>query len=76
MPTGKFFFIRSTMTEFVLTIRDNVIGEGSQVCPFPSHGGDNQMWYEDRLNGVIRSMADDNLVLEVQGRPEASFSAH
>ena len=68
MPDGKFFFIRSQLTDMVLTIKENVIEAGSSVGPFPCNGMDSQMWYEDKINGVMRSKADDNLCLETTGK--------
>ena len=64
---GKFFFIRSQLNDLVLEIKDGIASVGQAVVTGRSHGGDNQLWYEDSLNMCIRSKLDDMLVLEVQG---------
>jgi len=63
---GKFFFIRSQLHDKVLSVQDSVMGPGTPVGCMDSDGSDNQIWYEDRIAGVIRCKADDDYVLEIQ----------
>merc|ERR1711976_542771 len=78
MAEGKFFAIRSQLNDLVLDIQNNTAEPGNPVAPWHFHGGDNQLWYEDYVNGCIRSALDDTLVLEVQGDTLAlgSFNPH
>merc|ERR1711976_512064 len=67
MAEGKFFVIRSVLNDLVLDVQNNTAEPGNPVAPWHFHGGDNQLWYEDYINGCIRSALDDNFVLEIQG---------
>jgi len=62
---SKFMMIKSQMNDKVLTVMEGVMEGGTQVGPCPYGGDDHQLWYEDRISGVIRSKADDNFVLEI-----------
>lgn len=62
---GKFFMIRSQMHDKVLTITDGIMDGGTPVGPFDSNADDSQLWYQDRIAGVIRSKKDDSFVLEL-----------
>jgi hypothetical protein len=64
MPEGKFFYIRSQLSDKVLDIRGSSSDPGTTVCLWDEHGGDNQLWYVDHVKGVIRSKLND-MVLEV-----------
>ena len=64
---GKFCYIRSQMHDKVLTIQDGIMDGGTPVGPVDSSGVDHQLWYEDRVAGVVRSKANDSFVLEIQG---------
>lgn len=68
MSEGKFFRIRSRCSNLVLEIQDGVAAPGTPVVTARSHGGDNQLWYEDAVNKCIRSKLDDSLVLEMAGK--------
>jgi hypothetical protein len=63
---GKFMYIRSQMSDKVLTIQDGTLAPGQPVGCAPASGDDHQLWFQDRIKGVIRSKADTNLVLEIQ----------
>merc|ERR1712170_335702 len=78
MAEGKFFVIRSQLNDMVLDVSNNVASPGNPVVMWHFNGGDNQLWYEDYVNGCIRSALDDTLVLEVQGDTLAlgSFNPH
>ena len=66
-PEGKFFAIFSRLNNFALDITDCQAAPNVPVCMFPFNGGDNQLWYEDAMNGVIRSKLNDEFVLEISG---------
>jgi len=65
MPEGKFFYIRSQLSDKVLDIRGSSSDPGTEVCLWDEHGGDNQLWYVDHVKGVIRSKLHD-MCLEIQ----------
>jgi len=65
MPEGKFFYMRSQLSDKVLDIRGSSSDPGTEVCLWDEHGGDNQLWYVDHIRGVIRSKLND-MVLEVE----------
>merc|ERR1712170_198142 len=67
MAEGKFFVIRSQLNGLVLDVANNTAAPGNPVVMWDFNGGENQLFYEDYVNGCIRSALDDNLVLEVQG---------
>ena len=68
MAEGKFFSIRSDLNGMVLGVSYGSAEPGTTVIMWPSHGGQDQLWYEDFVHCCIRSALDDNLVLEVQGK--------
>lgn len=67
MDYGKFFTIHSQMNGLVLDVKDGDCSPGNPVVTWEYTGGDNQLWYEDHVNGVVRSKMNDDLVLDVQG---------
>merc|ERR1711976_368189 len=67
MSEGKFFVVRSQLNGLVLDVQNNEASPGNMVALWEYNGGLNQLFYEDYINGCIRSALDDNYVLEVQG---------
>lgn len=67
MEEGKWFVVRSHLNGMVLDVQDGVGQAGQPVTTYEFNGGDNQLWCEDTVLGVIRSKLDENLVLEVTG---------
>jgi len=57
--------IKSQLNEKVLSVTDGIMDACTQVAPYPFSGNDYQLWYEDRINGVVRCKADDKFVLEI-----------
>lgn len=65
---GKFFLIKSQLNGLVLDIENNSPYPGAKVSTFqakPVGENDNQIWYEDRLTGTIRSALND-FCLDIQ----------
>jgi hypothetical protein len=52
----------------VLGVQNSEAYCGNQVATWHYDGGANQLFYEDYLNGCIRSALGDNLYLEISGR--------
>ena len=67
MAEGKFFYITSKLNDLCLDIEHGEMSSGTPIVTWEYHGGDNQLWYIDSIMKVIRSKADDNFVLEIQG---------
>ena len=60
----------------VLTVTDNIMTSGQPVTTLNSHGGPNQLWYEDKINNVIRSKGDDNMALDIVGMTALLEASH
>ncbi|ELU13756.1 hypothetical protein CAPTEDRAFT_150733 [Capitella teleta] len=67
MSEGKFFYIRSKLSNLVLEIEDGIAQPGQRVTTGRSNYSDHQLWYEDQFNQCIRSKKADNLCLEMKG---------
>ena len=67
MADGKYFVIRSQLNDLVLDVKDGACGDGQEVTTWSHHGGDNQLWLEDDVAGVIRSKMDESYVLHMTG---------
>lgn len=63
---GKYFYIRSRLNGMVLDIKDGTPDPGTEIIMWEKKDEDcdNQLWFEDRVAGVIRSKMNKDLVLQ------------
>ena len=64
MPEGKYFWLRSHLNNLCLDLSYGKAEDGNNVITWEYREAPHQLWYEDLANHVIRSKADENLVLE------------
>lgn len=53
--TQQYFIITSRLNGLVLDLERGNSSPGTRVMPWPKHGKDNQLWYDDLATGTIRS---------------------
>ena len=63
--SGKFFAIKSELNGLYLDVSEGAMEEDQRVITWEWHGGDNQMWFADPENYVIRSKQDEDFVLDL-----------
>lgn len=66
MPEGKYFWLKSHLNGLCLDLSYGEASPGNDVITWEYRGADNQLWFEDRINHVIRSKKCEDLVLEVK----------
>jgi len=64
MPEGKYFWIRSHLNDLCLDLSNGKAEAQNDVITWEFREAPHQIWFEDQAHHVIRSKADENLVLE------------
>jgi len=58
----SFYYIKSKLSDLVLDVEGGGGKAGAKVIPYPFHGKDNQIWYDDASRGVICSKAGNHVL--------------
>lgn len=61
----SYYLILSQLNGFALDVESANTAPGTRVFPWPRHGKDNQLWYDDPSTGTIRSKIN-NFCLDVE----------
>lgn len=64
---GKYFVITSKQTGYALDIKGGSHNPGTPVILWAKHGQENQQWFIEPVTGTIRSRANPNLCLTING---------
>lgn len=63
--SGNFFYIRGRQSGLVLDIQESADEPGTPVCLWEETFEANQLWFEDSIDGCIRSKLNRDLCLDV-----------
>lgn len=61
----QWFTIASALNGYVLDVEGGSCSSDQRVVTYPINGQDNQFWYQDIYNGVIRSKQNRDYVMDV-----------
>lgn len=67
MVNGKYFVIVSKQSGMALDIKGGSASPGTAVILWDKHGRDNQQWFYDPVSNAIRSKANPDLCLTIDG---------
>lgn len=65
---GKYFIITSKDSGHALDIKGGQAHAGSEVILWNKHGRDNQVWFQDPITGTVRSKANPDVCLTIDGQ--------
>lgn len=65
---GKYFTIVSKDSDLAVDIKGAEAVAGTEVILWEEHGRDNQVWFQEPVTRTIRSKANPDLCLDLNGK--------